>query len=163
MEIRSYHGASPDGGTNVAGGTLQFKQADNDTVDANNPIPIPAAGTNYSYVKNIRFYANVTPPNTFNNLRFYMDGANGLGTGVGLRVRTQAGYEDPIALAAAQLTGTTDAFAATSGAPLAVTGSINNPSTGAFGNYVQLQMTVASTAAAGNTPTETATWAWDES
>jgi hypothetical protein len=92
VEIRSYHGATADSGTDVAGGSIRFKQADNDTVDANNPIPIPAAGTNYSYLKQLRFYAATTPSNTINNLKFYTDGANGYGTGVTLGAKAPAAY-----------------------------------------------------------------------
>lgn len=88
VEIRSFHGATPDSGTNVASGSIRFKAADNDTVDANNPLAIPAAGTIYSYLKQLRFYAATTPSNTINNLKFYTDTANGFGTGVGLGAKT---------------------------------------------------------------------------
>jgi hypothetical protein len=163
MEIRSYHGATPDSGTDVAGGAVRFKQADNDTVDANNPIPIPGAGTNYSFVKQFRFYAATTPDNTINNLKFYTDGANGYGTGVDLDVQTQTGYIDPISLGASLMGSGTDAFAYTSGSALSVTGSINNPTTGAFGDYVQLQMKADNTAGQGTTATEQVTFQYDES
>lgn len=237
VEIRSFHGATPDSGTNVASGSVRFKQADNDTVDANNPIPIPAAGTNYSFVKQFRFYAATTPANTINNLKFYTDGANGFGTGVGMTASAPAAYAgtatsgtttsltdsganfgtevvgmvleitggtnsgqsrritvrnsatqvtvasafpsaidatsvyriayvDPVNLGSSQLnggTGQTDAFTYTSGSPLSVAGSINNPSTGAFGDYVRCQMSAASTASQGTTPTENLTFSYDES
>ena len=236
VEIRSYHGATPDSGTNVASGSIRFKAADNDTVDANNPLAIPAAGTIYSYIKQFRFHAATTPSNTINNLKFYTDSNNGFGTGVGLGAKTfvmqtgtatsgttttltntgasfptagggltgyvleitagsQSGqarrissntsttitvasafpgaidntsvyrvwYIDPVNNAQTQLSGTTDAFTYTSGAPLSVAGSINNPSTGAFGDGVYLQMSVASTASQGTTPSETLTFSYDES
>lgn len=163
IEIRSFHGASPDAGTDKAGGTVRFKQADNDTVDANNPIPIPGGGTNYSFKKQFKYHAATTPANLIDTLRWYTDGSNTLGTGVGLNVKTNSTYQDPIALGAADMTGGTDAFAETSGAPLTVTGSISNPSTGTFGNYVHLQMTVINTAGSGTTPSETTTYQYDES
>lgn len=163
VEIRSFHAASPDAGTNIASGNLRFKQADNDTADANNPIPIPGAGTNYSFLKNLRFYAATTPSNTINALKFYTDGSNTFGTGTGLRVKTEASYTDPIANDTAQFAGTTDAFASTSGSPLSVTGSITNPTTGAFGDYIKLQFTVTTTASQGTTPGETLTFQYDES
>lgn len=162
IEIRSFHGASPDSGTNVAGGSVRFKQADNDTVDLTNPIPVPTAGTNYSWIKQFRFYAATAPANTINNLKFYTDGANGYGTGVDLRVKTNASYTDPVAQASAQLAGTSTAFGYTTGSPLAVAGSINNPSTGAFGDYVQTQMSVASTSVQGTTPSENMIYSYDE-
>lgn len=163
MEIRSYHGATPDAGTDVAGGSIRFKQADNDTVDANNPIPIPGAGSNYSFVKQFRFYAATTPDNAINNLKFYTDGANGYGTGVDLAAQSQTGYIDPISLDANDMGSGSDAFGYTSGAPLSVTGSISNPTTGAFGDYVQLQMTADNTAGQGTTNTEQVTFQYDES
>jgi hypothetical protein len=233
VEIRSYHAATPDSGTNVASGSIRFKAADNDTVDANNPLAIPGAGTIYSYLKQLRFYAATTPSNTINNLKFYTDGANGFGTGVGLTAATfvtltgtasagstttlttsgltssalvgyvleitagaQSGsarrisantttlitvasafggaldntsvyriwYIDPINNAQTQVTtGMSNAFGYTSGSALAVAGSINNPSTGVIGDPIQLQMSVASTAAQGTTPSETLTFSYDES
>lgn len=234
VHILSYHGATPDSGTNVAAGSIRFKQADNDTVDANNPIPIPAAGTNYSYLKQFRFSAITTPSNTINALKFYTDSSNGFGTGVGLNalnftpitgtatsgnstsltdtgatfpttvvgmvleitagtnsgearritVRNSATqvtvasaftsaidatsvyriwYIDPVNHAATLLSGTTDAFTYTSGSPLSLAGSISNPSTGPFGDGLELQMTVGSTASQGTTPSETLTFQYDES
>lgn len=232
VEIRSYHGATPDSGTNVASGSIRFKAADNDTVDANNPLAIPSVTTIYSYLKQFRVYATTSPSNTINNLKFYSDGANGFGTGVGLGAKTvtmitgtasagstttlttsglttnawsgyvleitagsQSGnsrrissntttvitvasafggaldntsvyrvwYVDPVNNAQTQVTGTTDAFTYTSGSALAITGSISNPDTGAFGNGTYLQMSVASTASQGTTASETLTWSYDES
>lgn len=165
VEIRSYHGTSPDAGTNVASGTLQFKQADNSTVDANNPIPVPGAGTNYSFIKQLRWYVGGTgPSNTINNLKFFTDGANGFGTGVSLTAKTSASYTNPVTQGTGQLAGTTDVFTYTSGSPLSVTGSIASGNLNqAFGDYVQLQMAVASTASQGTTPSETLTFQYDES
>lgn len=163
IEIRSYHGATPDGGTDKAGGSVRFKAADDDTVDANNPIAIPGAGTAYSYLKHFRFYAATSPSNTINNLKFYMDGANGFGTGVSLQCKQEVGYTDPLALGSADATGCTDAFTYTAGSALTITGSISNPATGAFGNYLKVQMTVANTAGQGTTNSENMTFAYDES
>jgi hypothetical protein len=166
VNITSYHGysaGSPTSNNNVDGGSLRFKVADNDTADANNPIPIPAAGTNQSWIKQLRFNAATTPSNTINNLKFYTDGSNGFGTGVALNVKTTATYTDPSAQGTTALTSTTSAFTYNSGAALSVTGSINNPSTGAFGDYIVMQMAVSSTAGPGTTPSETLTFSYDES
>lgn len=234
VNITSYHGATGSTTNNVDGGNLRFKVADNDTADALNPVPIPAAGTNYSYLKQLRFNAGTTPSNTIDNLKFYTDGANGFGTGVGLAVKavteetgtatsgttttlTDTGaswttdqfqhyvleitagtgsgqartvtsntatvitvgsafgvaldntsvyrlvYVDPTAFLVTQLTGASDAFGYTSGSALTVAGSIDNPSTGAFGDHMQLQVSVASTASPGTSPNETLTFSYDES
>lgn len=162
--LKSFHGASgSESGADVAGGSIRFKLADNDTVDANNPIPVPAAGTNYSYLKNWRLSASTTPANTINNLKFYTDGSNGYGTGVALNVKTSATYVDPVANGTTVLSGTTDAFTYTSGSPLSVAGSISNPSTGDFGDYVVMQMAVGTTAVQGTTGSESLTMSYDES
>lgn len=165
VRILSYHGASgaesPTALTN--GQQIRYKQADNDTVDLNNKIPITTGVTNYSFIKNLRFEAQTTPSNTIDNLKVYADGANGLGTGVDVQIKTSATYVDPVANGTAQMTGGASVFTYTSGSPLSVTGSINNPSTGAFGHYICTQMTVADTASPGTTPSETITFSYDES
>lgn len=80
---------------------VRFKTADDSTIDANNPIPIPGAGTNRSFWKQL--YLEVTG-GTFtqiNNVQFYTDGT-GFGTGITVNVGDQlptknsgsnAGYE----------------------------------------------------------------------
>jgi len=55
-----------------------------------------------------------------------------------------------------------DAFSKTSAAPLSVTGTISNPSTGNFGDLVVYQAEVINTASAGTSATETLTWQYDE-
>lgn len=161
VELRSLHGATGATFADVAGGSVRFKQADNDTVDANNPIPVPGSGHNYSYIKQLRLYAATAPSNLINNLKFYTDGANGFGTGVSLYAKTSASYTDPTSQTTTALGGTADAFTYTSGSALAVSGS--SSAVGYVGDYVQLQMGVQSTAAQGTTPSETLTMSYDES
>lgn len=236
VNIVSAHGTT--GATsNVDGSSIRFKLADNDTVDSNNPVPIPAAGTNYSYVKQLRFSCGGGLSGTLNNLRFYTSGS--FGTGVGLRARSKdvwgapgsdklaastgntslilqgagtpgwttdewAGYVvqivagtssgdyrrittntssaltvssafsstpdnttqyriayfEPVNNAATQVSGTADAFTYTSGSPLSFTGSTTT--TGAFGNFVTLQLSVGSTASPGATSSVTLTFVYDE-
>lgn len=55
-----------------------------------------------------------------------------------------------------------NAFTYVVGSPLAVTGSLSNPSTGDFGDLVVYQLEVADTAQPGVTGTETFTWQYDE-
>lgn len=165
VQIISLHGATGSTETQVDGGTCRFKAADNDTADANNPLVVPGAGSIYSYVKQLRLKCTVTPSNTINNVKFYSDGANGLGTGVGITGKTFAfgSYVDPTVQQQTQVAGTTDIFTYTSGSPLAVTGTLSNPSTGFISDVVLLQMSVASTAGQGTTPSETGTFSYDES
>lgn len=161
VQIISHHGAAGATETQVDGGTMRYKVADNDTADANDPIPVPPSGTNYSYIKQCRFKTTVAPSNTVNNLKFYTDGANGFGTGVSLNVKTDSSYTNPATQGTTALTGTADAFSYTSGSPLSVTGSTTT--TESFGDYIVSQMAVASTASPGTTPNETLTFQYDES
>lgn len=165
IQIISLHGATGTTETQIDGGTMRFKVADNDTADANNPIPIISGNTSRSWIKQVRYKCTVTPSNTVNNLKVYTDGSSGLGTGVSVMAKTvaAASYVDPSSQGTTALTGTTDLFTYTSGSPLAVTGSISNPSTGLFGDIVQMQMEVADTATQGTTGSETVTFQFDES
>lgn len=162
VQIISYHGATGTTETQVDGGNMRFKQADNDTVDAVNPIPVPGAGSNYSYIKQVRLKATTTPANSISNIKAYMDGANGLGTGVSLNGKTSASYTDPSSQGTTVLSGTADMFTYTSGSPLSITGSLTNPSTGGIGDYLVMQMAVTTTATQGNTGAETLTMTYDE-
>lgn len=167
VEIRSWHGATPTTSVTVTGSVpVVFKTADNDTNDTNNPIIVPTSGgPNRSWAKNLRLHATVTPDGSITNLKWFTDGANGFGTGITLRAKTTATYLDPISNAATALTSSADAFSYTAGSPLTVAGSLTNPSTGAFGDYVQLQMEAATTVVGdGNitTPSEIGTFVWDE-
>lgn len=231
VDFRSFHGATPDSGTNIVSGTVRFKAADNDTADTVAPVVIPESGTAYSFVKQFRFVATSTPPNLIDSLKFYSDGANSYGTGVALGVKAftpltgtatsgtnttltksaagfgtltgyvleitggtgsgqarrilsntatvitvasafsvaldntsqyRIGYLDPVTQAQTALTGTADAFGYTAGSPLALAGSLSNPSTGAFGDFVQVQLAVSSSASQGPVPTENFTVSYDE-
>lgn len=182
------------GGTNGTPGTQQnvdslgppcirYKTADDGTIDTANPIPIPAAGTKYSYWKNIYLKCATAPATQVDNVKFYTDGS-GFGTGIdvmlGLQFPTKnsgsnAGYE--VALGTPGDTGTelvaghtgitssASAYGYTSGAPLSLSiseaGSIIN-AIGETCNYLLMQMNVINTAASGNLLDETFTFSYDE-
>ncbi len=163
VEIRSFHGATPDAGTNVSASSLRFKNADNSSVDSLDPLNVPTSGTIFSFLKQLRFFVSVTPSNTIDTLEVFTDGTNGLGTGVAMELKTEAGYTDPIALGAADMGSGTDAFTFDSGSPLAVTGFVDNPTTGVFGDYLKAQINVTTTASVGTTPAENLSFKYDES
>lgn len=140
-----------------------------------NPIPIPSSSTNYSYWLPFRLSADVTPAGTINNIKVYTDGASGFPTNVAVKGETATSYVQPTGTEGttgdllnttnyATLAGATaDIFTWTSGSPKSVTGSITNPSTGDFGDFVVIQVEVPSTVAtSGETSGETLTWIWDE-
>lgn len=161
--IRSFHGTTGATTNDIDNGNARFKAADDDTVDANNPLVIPGAGTIYSYLKQFKFRITGTPPsNSINNFKFYTDGANGFGTGVGLTVGTNASYTNPVANAQTQVAALVNAFQYVSATPLSVSGSGSSANTD-IGDYILLQMSVASTAGQGTTPSETLTFQYDES
>lgn len=160
---------------------LRFKVADNSVIDTANPIPIPAAGTNYSYWKSVYLFCDNADSHTMDNLKFYSDGSNTFGTGVGLVVGEQfpvknsgsdAGYE--VADTAAELSANhsgissvVDVFTKSSGSPLS--GPTISESGSAIdaanetSNYLVFQMTVADTASPGELPVdETLTIQYDE-
>lgn len=156
----------------------RFKYADNNTIDLNDPIPIPAAGTNRSRWKHMYIVATTAPDTQIDNLKIFTD-ATGFGTGITVVVGTETpantlladgGYDvsdtqDELLTGHVDITASTDFFLATSGSPKSVTISeagavidaINEES-----NYVLIQMEVINTATPGDLVDETITWEYDE-
>lgn len=178
VQIRRKTGVTPTN-DDITSANTRLSTSDNHyTTQTTNPIPIPTAGTNYSYWCVTQLYAASTPDGTIDAIKWYTDGTDSLGTGVSMKVATANVYDQATGTegtTGAELTvanygnGTTDldaeptdVFAYNSGAPLTVAGSINNPSTGDFGDLVVFQSAIISTASAGTTPTETITWQYDE-
>lgn len=141
---------------------------------SNDPIRIPASSSNYSYWVSTRLSATTTPAGTIDNIRWYTDGTNNFGTGV-----TCVGNDASSYVQATGTSGTTgtqlttgnhaglsgspvDVFTYDSTTPKSISGSINNPSTGDFGDFFVYQIEVDSTASPGTTTQETFTWLYDE-
>lgn len=163
---------------------MQFRTADNSTVDTNAPIAIPAAGTNYSYVKSSYLYCDTAPSLQIDNIQFYTDGASGLGIGVGVVVGNEmptrnsgatTGYivatgtpgttGNEMTTFYTGITGTTSVFTYVSGSAKSISISEAGLIINAIAettNYVVFQMNVASTASPGTTANETGTWQYDE-
>jgi hypothetical protein len=166
---------------------FRFKTADDIAIDTNNPIPIPAAGTIYSYWKNLYIKMTADDGKTVNNFLFYTDGTV-FGTGVTVMVGDEyptknsgsdAGYEiatgtpgatgDEMVAAHAGLTGSTDVETFVTGAKLTLAdgdfiseaGNVLN-ATGEMTNYFLLQMNAINTASSGNLADETFTFLYDE-
>jgi len=147
-------------GTNTQkdSGTIRFKNADNATVDTNNPLVVPTAGTEFSYEKWTRLKVTVAPDTNISNLKFYTDGANGW-TGVGLHAKAVATYATPAL--ATSTAGYTNAFTYTSGSALDL-GTAAVTGTGEKGSHAVMIMTVGTSASAGVLTAETATYSYDE-
>lgn len=147
--------------TDKTSGTIRFKNADNATVDTANPMVIPGAGSDYSFEKWLRLKIGGTGPSVqISNLKFYTDGANGLGTGVLLWAKAVASYATPAE--ATSTSGYTNAFTYTSGSSLSLGAGPYSTINTEMGDHCVLMLEVQSTATQGQTPTETLTFSYDE-
>jgi hypothetical protein len=145
--------------TDKTSGNVRFKNADNATVDLNNPLVVPTAGWDYSYEKWLRTKVTVAPASNISNLKFYSDGANGLGTGVEAYAKAVTTYATPAEATATA--GYTNFFTLTSGSALSLgTGTFTG--TGEKGDHAVCMMRITTTATQGLTPSETATLSYDE-
>ena len=161
---------------------IRFKTADDSTIDANNPIPIPASGTKRSFWKHIFLEVISGTFTQIDNVKFFTDGT-GFGTGITVFVGDEtpvknsastAGYDQATGSVGddgdeltthTQISGKTDAFSFNSTTPKTVSiseaGAIIN-AIGESTNYLVAQMDVASTAGPGDLPNETWTFQYDE-
>lgn len=152
-------------GTDKTSGTVRFKDADNATVDTSNPLVVPASTTIYSYTKRLRAKMVTAPSVQVDNFRWYSDGANGFGTGIGVQAKNigttwTANYKTA-------MSSGSDLFGYTSASPLDGDGTDTGPFTSIdegnyIGDLIELQMSVASTASQGALSAETITLAFDE-
>jgi len=147
--------------TDKTSGVVRFKNADNATADSGNPMVIEPGVTDYSFEKWLRLKIGGTGPSTsVTNLKFYTDGANGMGTGVGLFAKAVTSFATPAQ--PASTTGFTDAFSYTAAAPLSLGAGPYSTINTEIGDHCVLLMTVADTASPGTTPGETLTFSYDE-
>lgn len=174
IQVRQWNGASGSPTkTQVDSTNTRFHSADvHSASSTSNSILIPDSGTNYSYWRTLQLNATAISGGTVDNIRYYTDGSNNYGTGVGCNVATANSYVQ--ATGTAGETGTelttgnhgdldgapADAFTYTSGSPLSVAGSTTT--TGDFGDFIVEQMTVASSASSGTTSQETKTIKYDD-
>jgi hypothetical protein len=173
VTVRRWTGAGPTK-TDITAGTTRASTSDSPTPGSNDPIPIPPSGSKFSYWVTTRLSADSSPAGTINNIKWYTDGANGFGTGVTCVGAAGSSYvqatgsqgDSGTELLQANHAGLDEApanvFTFTSGSPKSLTGSIDNPDTGDFGQFWVFQIQVDSTAAPGLTPSETFTFKYDE-
>lgn len=157
MIVNEKNGAA-ETATDKTSGVVRFKNADDAVVDLNNPMVIPATGSDWSFEKWLRL--NVSGIFTqISNLKFYTDGTSGFGTGVNTWAKSSATYTTPAELTSS--TGYLDAFGYTSAAPLDI-GVGPYTVAGDIGSYVVLGLEVQSTASQGTLASETITFSYDE-
>ena len=158
--------------TNITSGSCHAGTSDSNTSPCK--IQVPTSGSNYSYWVTEQLSASVAPDNSLTNVFFYTDGGNGFGTGVDAIVIPASGYASATGTAGSSGTlltvanygptacaATSNLFLYTSSCKLTLTGSLG-ATTGSFANRVVLQLSVVSTAAAGNTSSEVMTFQYDE-
>lgn len=172
VQIRRWTGSTPTK-TDVTGINSRMNAEDaHSTAGTSNSILIPNSGTNRSFWAVFRLYISAITGGTVNNIKWFTDGANGLGTGIALKVNTATAYTQAtgtVGTSGTQLNTTNyptlagapaDAFTYNSGAPLSVAGS--SSTTGDVGDFVVQQLEVSDTASQGATPQETITWQYDD-
>lgn len=145
--------------TDKTGGTVRFKNADNSTVDLNNPMVKPGSGSDWSFEKWLRLNITGGTFTQISNIKAYSDGTSGLGTGINVWAKAVTAYATPAE--GTSSTGYANFFTYTSGAPLSL-GAGPFTGTGEKGDHLVMLGEVQSTASGGLTPTETLTVAWDE-
>lgn len=145
--------------TDKTSGTVRFKNADNATVDLNNPMVKPPSGSDFSFEKWLRLHVAGGTYSQITNIKAYTDGSSGLGTGVNLWAKAVTTYATPAEATAT--TGYTDLFSYTSGSALSL-GAGPYTSTGEKGDHLVAMCEVTSSASGGLTASETLTFAWDE-
>lgn len=155
------------------GGVIRFKNADNATVDAVDPLVIPTALREYSFEKVLRLKITGTGPDTsITDVEFYMDGSKGWEALVKLWGRNLAAFTTPAIPSESNdppeipVGGTpvaaTDAFVWTAGSPLSLGAGPFSSTNTDFGDYVYLVMEVEIGATQGTLTNETLTFEYDE-
>lgn len=145
--------------TDKTSSTIRFKNADDATVDLNNPMVKPPSGSDFSFEKWLRFKVASGSYSQITNIKAYTDGSSGLGTGVNLWAKAVTSYATPAQATAT--TGYANLFDYTSGSSLSL-GAGPFTSTGEKGDHLVAMCEVTSSASGGLTSSETLTIAWDE-
>lgn len=162
VQIISYHGAGAATENTITSSTIRYKQADDDTQDTSNPVPVPTSGTNYSYAKWTKIKVTSAPTGDITNLRWFSDGVS-WGTGVDLYVGKTATYTQSTA---ATLNSVASVVATTyvAATPLTINaGTVLSATTGTgTQDYVCTQVRVTTTASAGVTAARAYTYRYDE-
>ena len=162
VQIISFHGAAAATEGTVTSNTIRFKQADNDTQDILNPIPVPDAGTGYSYCKWSKIKVISAPAGNITNLRWFGTGVT-WGTGVDLYVGTTATYTQSTAAALSANASDIATGYTVTGALTITAGTVLGTTTGTGAQpYVAQQVRVTTAASAGISAAKAYTYRYDE-
>lgn len=161
---------------NITDTNTRLKADDTHSVsDSTNPVRVPDSGTNYSYWCSTRMEVTTnTEGNTISNMKFYTDGSNDLGTGLGMDIALASAYDQAVGVEGTSgsaidgnhsnlISSVTGAFNYDSSNPLDIDATVTGTSsTGDIGDFVITQGTVDSTAGAGASSQETYSYQYDE-
>lgn len=154
--------------TDVTAGSAKLGTSDETSASS---VPVPTSGSNYTYWANFQLNCTVAPDNSLTNIKWWQADTS-FGTGIQGYVSTASVYASAVGTAGSSgsllnttnhgsLTGAPSVFSTyTSSCKLTVTGSTTT--TGSFGYRVIVQLSVISTANAGNSSEDTTTWSFDE-
>lgn len=171
VDVREINGAAA--GTPSVVTAAKFCTADVFNPGTANPIPIPAAGSKYSYWKSHELYLTGTYTE-ISNIKIYTDGG-GFGTGIAVNIGDETlvagSYEqatgtpgdtgDEVVANHTGITGVTDLFGYDLASPKDVdAGPYSAPPERT--KHVVLQMDVINTASPGEKTPETITFQYDE-
>lgn len=168
IEIHSFHGTAPGAeGPDVASGEIRHKLADNDTVDVNNPIPVPGAGIGFGWRKQTKMKVASGLGTQVGNIRWFAAAPPGDWAGtVALYAGITPTYvEGTSGDESAQLGGTITADSYTSSDPLTVNASadaITQNSSYGDQSFVLQQVGVFAGTASGVKTARTCTYRYDE-
>lgn len=154
--------------TDKTSGSIRFKNADNATVDANNPLVKPTSGQDRSFEKWLRLHiAGTGPTGVITNPQFYSDGTNNFGTGITCFIRTTNPGSFSTPAEPANDSAGTSVFSFSSGSRKDMDAVNAGPFSGTnldIADYAVLWMTIDSTVSAPQnpTPSETFSFSYDE-
>lgn len=164
--------------TDKTSGTIRFKNADDATVDTNNPLTIPTSGRTYSFEKWAQLAITGTKPSQYiNNLKFYTDGANGYDSASGfVKLWGEVAASGIFRSAAAAANGVaiplggsgsktmTNVFVYTSAGALSLSSAVETFSASGtgMGLYMVGVMDIQISATQGTLTAETGTFSYDE-
>lgn len=143
-------------------GTVRFKNANDFTVDTNNPLVIPAAGEgDWSYEVWLRLKITGTPPSdNISNIKAYLGAIPTNYTGLEIWARSASAFSAPAEPTTS--TGMSNAFGFSVGNQMALSGTNFSGSGTECGSHLVLAMRVLTTATLGALSTAALTFVYDE-
>jgi len=169
--VNIYEWTSTGSRTSKTSGTVRFKNANNATVDLNDPLVVPttAGGQDFSFNKMLRLQlgSNAASFTQINNIKFYTDGASGFGAGVNLVAKAST-WASPAEGTTGTVGAYTNAFSYVSTASLALSTGVfgssaySSTATDEIGKFADLLLYITTAASQGTLTAETVTFSYDE-